>query len=159
MSAQPSRPNDPYGAPPLVFPGRVDLRLPARPESVIHARQAVTRFAVIAAVREPDNVALAVSEAATNAVLHAYRDRAQGDIRVVACDEPGRLVVVIRDYGCGMSPRHDSPGLGLGLPLMSKTASTINIETPQDGGTRVRMHFAKRTSSPVSTPPTTQQAP
>ncbi len=151
MSAHPSRPGDPCGAPPLVFPGRVDLRLPARAESVAYLRQAVTRFAVITGVQAPDDVALAVSEAVTNAVVHAYRDRAEGQIRVVACDEPGQLVVVVRDYGCGMSPRHDSPGLGLGLPLMSRTASMTNIEMPADGGTRVRMHFAKRARSPAST--------
>ena len=136
-----------------MFPGRVDLRLPARAESVAYLRQAVTRFAVITGVQAPDDVALAVSEAVTNAVVHAYRDRADGQIRVVACDEPDQLVVVVRDYGCGMSPRHDSPGLGLGLPLMSRTASMTNIEMPANGGTRVRMHFAKQATSPASTTP------
>jgi serine/threonine-protein kinase RsbW/stage II sporulation protein AB (anti-sigma F factor) len=131
----------------------VDLRLPARAESVAYLRQAVTRFAVITGVHAPDDVALAVSEALTNAVVHAYRDRAEGQIRVVACDEPDRLVVVVRDYGCGMSPRHDSPGLGLGLPLMTRTASMTNIEMPADGGTRVRMHFTKRETSPASARP------
>jgi serine/threonine-protein kinase RsbW len=147
MSAHSDHFGDQSGAPPLVFPGRVDLRLPARAESVSYLRQAVTRFAVITGVQSPNDVALAVSEAATNAVVHAYRDAPEGQVRVIACDHPEQLLVVVRDYGCGMSARHDSPGLGLGLSLITTVASMISIETPKDGGTRVLMHFAKRARS------------
>ena len=63
-------------------------------------------------------------------------------MRVVACAEPDRLVVVVRDYGCGMSPNPDSPGLGLGLSVIGRLATELNIERPDDGGTRLRMCFA-----------------
>jgi anti-sigma regulatory factor (Ser/Thr protein kinase) len=62
-------------------------------------------------------------------------------MRVVACAEPNRLVVVVRDYGCGMSPRLDSPGLGMGLAIIGRLADEVNVERPADGGTRLRMHF------------------
>jgi anti-sigma regulatory factor (Ser/Thr protein kinase) len=76
-------------------------------------------------------------------VLHAYRDGDAGDVRVVACAEPARLVVVVRDYGCGMSPHPSSPGLGLGLSVIGRLTTEMNIETPDEGGgTRMRMHFA-----------------
>ena len=88
-------------------------------------------------------MALAVSEAITNAVLHAYREEQAGPMRVVACAEPDRLVVVVRDYGCGMSPHPDSPGLGLGLSVIGRLAAELSIERPDDGtGTRLRMSFA-----------------
>ena len=88
-------------------------------------------------------MALAVSEAITNAVLHAYREEQAGPMRVVACAEPDRLVVVVRDYGCGMSPNPDSPGLGLGLAVIGRLATELNIERPDEGGgTRLRMCFA-----------------
>ena len=64
-------------------------------------------------------------------------------MRVVACAEPDRLVVVVRDYGCGMSPNPISPGLGLGLAVIGRLATELNIERPEEGGgTRLRMCFA-----------------
>ena len=75
-------------------------------------------------------------------MLHAYRDESTGPVRVVACAEPHRLVVVVRDYGCGMSPNPRSPGLGLGLSVIGRLATELNIERPDEGGgTRLRMCF------------------
>jgi serine/threonine-protein kinase RsbW len=120
---------------------RLELRLPASPETVPHVRRAVMSFASAHGVPEVSDIGLAVTEAATNAVLHAYRGGVSGDMRVVACVEPDRLVVVVRDYGCGMSPRADSPGLGMGLSIIGRLAVELNVERPADGGTRLRMHF------------------
>jgi serine/threonine-protein kinase RsbW/stage II sporulation protein AB (anti-sigma F factor) len=106
-------------------------------------RRAVVDFAELHGVGHGPDVALAVSEAVTNAVLHGYRDGASGDVRVVACAEADRLVVVVRDYGCGMSPHPDSPGLGLGLSVIGRLTTEMNIERPdRGGGMRLRMHFA-----------------
>jgi anti-sigma regulatory factor (Ser/Thr protein kinase) len=122
---------------------RLELRAPASPGAVPGMRRAVVDFAEVHGVGHPPDVALAVSEAVTNAVLHGYRDDANGDIRVVACAEPDRLVVVVRDYGVGMSPHPNSPGLGLGLSVIGHLTTEMNIERPdQGGGTRLRMHFA-----------------
>jgi serine/threonine-protein kinase RsbW len=86
---------------------------------------------------------LAVTEAATNVVLHAYRGPAQeGDIHTTARVIRQELEVTIRDHGVGMSPHPDSPGLGLGLSLMAHEAESCEISTPPSGGTEVRMRFA-----------------
>ena len=122
---------------------RLELRTPSSPAAVPGVRRAVVDFAELHGVGNPPDVALAVSEAITNAVLHGYRDGTSGDVRVVACAEPNRLVVVVRDYGCGMSPHPDSPGLGLGLSVIGHLTTEMNIERPDvGGGTRLRMHFA-----------------
>jgi serine/threonine-protein kinase RsbW len=122
---------------------RLELRLQASPTAVPGVRRAVVDFAELHGVGVSPDIALAVSEAVTNAVLHAYREGASGPMRVVACAEPDRLVVVVRDYGCGMSPHPDSPGLGLGLSVIGRLATEVNIERPDDGGgTRLRMSFA-----------------
>jgi anti-sigma regulatory factor (Ser/Thr protein kinase) len=122
---------------------RLELRTQATPAAVPSVRRAVVDFAELHGIGVPPDVALAVSEAVTNAVLHAYRDGSSGPMRVVACAEPHRLVVVVRDYGCGMSPHPDSPGLGLGLSVIGRLATEVNIERPDDGGgTRLRMSFA-----------------
>jgi serine/threonine-protein kinase RsbW/stage II sporulation protein AB (anti-sigma F factor) len=120
---------------------RFELRLPASPATVPHVRRALMRFASAHGVPEASDIGLAVTEAVTNAILHAYRGGESGEMRVVACAEPDRLVVVVRDYGCGMSPRPDSPGLGMGLSIIGRLADELNIECPADGGTRLRMHF------------------
>jgi anti-sigma regulatory factor (Ser/Thr protein kinase) len=122
---------------------RLELRAQASPAAVPGIRRAVVDFAALHGVGEGPDVALAVSEAVTNVVLHAYRDGANGDVRVVACAEPQRLVVVVRDYGCGMRPHPSSPGLGLGLSVIGRLTTEMNIERPDDGGgIRLRMHFA-----------------
>jgi anti-sigma regulatory factor (Ser/Thr protein kinase) len=89
-------------------------------------------------------VAIAVSEAAANAVVHAYIDTAEpGTIQVTATVLDGELRVTIADRGRGMLPRTDSPGLGLGLPLISDLATSFEI-ADGDGhrGTVLRMTFA-----------------
>lgn len=122
---------------------RLDVRLAAEAANVGPLRLAVVAFAEEAGVPDTGRLALAVTEAMANVVLHAYRDSEAGDMRVVACDEPDRLVVVVRDYGGGMRPRPDSPGLGMGLPLISQMTDDLQIEAAQEVGTLLRMHFMK----------------
>jgi len=122
---------------------RFEMRLGAQPPSVGALRASVVEFAEEIGFEDTGPIALAVSEALTNAVLHAYRDMEVGDLRVVACDKPDRLVVVVRDYGGGMLPRADSPGLGLGLPLISSMTDALQIEAADGAGTLLRMHFMK----------------
>lgn len=122
---------------------RFEVRTGAEPSVVGDVRTAVVEFAQTLGFEDTGQIALAVSEALTNVVIHAYRDGAVGDVRVVACDEPDRLVVVVRDYGSGMLPRADSPGLGLGLPLISSMADALQIEAADGTGTLLRMHFTK----------------
>jgi serine/threonine-protein kinase RsbW/stage II sporulation protein AB (anti-sigma F factor) len=55
----------------------------------------------------------------------------------------GSFLVTVSDDGGGMVPRPDSPGLGLGLPLIASIADQIVIAPPRDGaGTTVCMHFS-----------------
>jgi anti-sigma regulatory factor (Ser/Thr protein kinase) len=126
----------------------LELRVPAIAAAVPQLRESVRRFAIMAGIPNTDDVALAVSEAATNAIVHAYNDRDRGDVHIVACDEPERLVLTVRDYGGGIQPRVDSPGLGIGLPLIATLASMMSVEQPLDGGTLVRMRFEKALAQP-----------
>ena len=127
---------------PLSIPG-LELCLDPVPESVAIARRRVSGFAAAHGADDPSDVALAVSEICSNVVLHAYRDGSAGDLEVrarVGCD--GTLVVNVRDDGCGMSPRTDSPGVGLGLPIAAAVADEFEVRRPRDGGTEVSMVFA-----------------
>ncbi|MGZ6642343.1 MAG: ATP-binding protein [Solirubrobacteraceae bacterium] len=115
--------------------------MPAQPDSIPHIRAEVMRFVDEQRAPDPHAIGLAVTEAATNVVLHAYRDGAPGEVRVVICVEPERFVVVVRDWGSGMRPRSDSPGLGLGLPVIANLASELRVEAATERGTLIRMYF------------------
>lgn len=104
---------------------------------VVGALAEVMRFAPV----QVEDVRLAVTEACTNVVRHAYRNR-QGSLEVSAATGPGGLEVVVVDQGGGIQPRPaKSPG-GLGIPLMAAVAAEFEIERSQPRGTRVRMTFA-----------------
>jgi serine/threonine-protein kinase RsbW/stage II sporulation protein AB (anti-sigma F factor) len=89
------------------------------------------------------DIALASTEAATNCVVHAFIGREPGVISVeVWHDRPGALlIVVIRDDGIGFRPRADSPGLGLGLPMITALTQELTLSHPRVGGTELRMSF------------------
>jgi len=122
---------------------RIDVCLPAEPASIPELRHAVTAFVSEHDAEDPHAIGLAVTEAATNAVLHAYTEKRPGEVRVVVCAEPERLVVVVRDWGDGMRPRPDSPGLGLGLPTIATLATSFKVEAAEGAGTLLRMHFGR----------------
>jgi serine/threonine-protein kinase RsbW/stage II sporulation protein AB (anti-sigma F factor) len=86
-----------------------------------------------------DAVQLAASEAASNAVIHAYRER-PGELRLEAHVDHDLLHVVIADDGGGLSPRTDSPGLGLGLPIMAQVSERFEIVTGPEG-TEIHLSF------------------
>ncbi len=109
-------------------------------------RRSAVEFALANGV--PDRVVgdlrLAVSEAVTNAVVHAFRLRAQPGAVTVAVDvRAGETAeVIVCDDGMGMSPRSDSPGLGLGLGLIATVADHVEHRSPGDrGGYDLRMWF------------------
>ena len=118
-------------------------RLRAQPDQVRVIRQEVKDFARDHGAADPNAVALAVSEAVTNAVVHAYVDESEpGEIEVVAQMVPGDgLEIFVCDDGRGMLPRHDSPGVGLGLPLVATLAESFEVQARSGGGTQVRMAF------------------
>jgi serine/threonine-protein kinase RsbW len=116
----------------------------ARPESVAAARAAVVDFAARsgASAATLEAVALAVSEAATNVVVHAYRDTDEpGAIEVAAATAGGELWVIVADGGSGLRPRRDSKGLGLGLGLIAQVSDGVDLVHRAAGGLELRMRF------------------
>jgi anti-sigma regulatory factor (Ser/Thr protein kinase) len=121
----------------------LELKLPARAENVAVIRHAFGGFAEALSVDEQTlaDIKLAVTEACTNVVIHAYASDEYGDLEVDASIDDCRLTVVIRDNGRGIVPRPDSPGLGLGLPLIATLAESLELGKDPADHTEVRMTF------------------
>lgn len=121
----------------------LELTLPACPENVGVVRHVLGGVAEALAldVELLDDIRLAVSEACANAVIHAYAGASAGLMDIEVHVSGGDLQIVVRDHGAGMAPRTDSPGLGVGLPLMASLAGSMELLSPPGGGTEVRMCF------------------
>jgi len=122
----------------------VELVLPALPENVSVVRHV---FAGVGDVLGMDSsslgrLRLALSEACTNVVVHAYDDDTHhGTLEVDAIIEDRLLNVIVRDHGVGVRPRPDSPGLGMGLPLIAAVTDEVEITSSERRGNEVRMTF------------------
>ena len=119
--------------------------VPAVAENVAALRHAVVGLAETAGADGPvrTDLALAVGEACANVVVHAYPPGDTGPLIVQAAVVQEReIVVTVVDQGQGMTPRPDSPGLGLGLPLIANLSDRLEIQDGPDGvGTQVEMVF------------------
>ena len=120
----------------------VRLTLPARPENVAVIRHVLGAFAE-ALDLPPDvveDMRLAVTEACTNVVRHAYKDE-PGPIDVVIRPNGDRLELIVIDDGRGMGRSPDTGGPGLGLPLIAALAESVKIEPGSPRGSRLAMIF------------------
>jgi serine/threonine-protein kinase RsbW/stage II sporulation protein AB (anti-sigma F factor) len=125
--------------------GRWEQQALALTESIGVLRAGVVAFAVRHGVDAGlhDDIALAASEALTDSMMHAVVGGSSGTLRVVAQMVDDGLMVCVIDDGRGMIARTDSPGMGLGLPIMASVTSDLEIRCTTDGpGTEVRLSFA-----------------
>jgi anti-sigma regulatory factor (Ser/Thr protein kinase) len=120
------------------------LQVPAMSVEVARIRHAVLEFAKNHGIASAllDDIALAVSEACSNVVMHAYRDATTAGLLSVEMHRlRDELVVVVSDRGSGIAPRADSPGIGMGLALIARLAHRFEIATTGSGAT-LTMRFA-----------------
>jgi serine/threonine-protein kinase RsbW len=123
------------------------------PENVAPLRHAIVDLALEAGAddRVRTDVALAVGEACANVVVHAYPPGDVGPmiVQALVVAESREMVVTVVDQGQGMTPRPDSPGLGLGLPLIANLSDRLEIQEGPDGvGTQLEMVFALKRTAP-----------
>jgi anti-sigma regulatory factor (Ser/Thr protein kinase) len=124
----------------------VRLTLPARPENVAVVRHVLGAFAEALRLPGPvvEDMRLAVTEACTNVVRHAYDERGEpGPLEIVIRPVGDMIDVIVSDRGRGLAPSPDRAGPGLGMSLIA--ALTHKLEVQQAAaGSRLAMSFLCR---------------
>ena len=119
----------------------LDLRLPAERQSLPIVRQALRSLgeSVRADGDALDDAELAVTEACTNVVEHAYGGGG-GILEVTLEPRAAEMVVTVRDEGGGI-PADADPGehRGFGLSMIEGIAKRLEVEARASGGTAVIM--------------------
>ena len=98
---------------------------------------------------ELGDLKLAVTEACSNSIRHAYTDGREGSVEVVYELHPDRLIVEVCDDGPGFSVPEPAvigkDGLnegGLGIAIIRELADELELG-PGDGGRGSRLRFVK----------------
>lgn len=110
----------------------LDITLPAQPNNGRIFRQALRRFYLAAGLSE-DKISLlqvAIGEAITNSIQHAYGVRA-GAVRVRGRIESGNLVIEVSDTGRWRGEHED--GGGYGLQILKGIVPDVAISAGETG--------------------------
>jgi len=132
-------------------PWAIRLRIPAKPEYITLGRLALTGLARLRAIGDDTmaDLKLALTEAVSNSVRHAYRPTGQGHVEITYELHDDRLVVEVIDDGDGFDP-DESPSFdggelsegGLGIAIIRSIADELVLSRgPRGRGSRLR--FAK----------------
>ncbi len=137
----------------------MQITFPSRSANEGFARAAVAAFAaqLDPTVDELAELRTAVSEAVTNAIVHAYPETIGTVTLTVQLFENGRIRVRVRDRGCGiddidraMEPLFTTGGeerSGLGFSVMQSFTDRLRVRSVPGRGTTVTMekYIALRT--------------
>jgi serine/threonine-protein kinase RsbW len=128
----------------------VRLTIPARAEYITLCRLALTGIARLRQLSDEvlADLKLALTEAASNSVRHAYGERNAGVVEISYVLLPDRLVIEVTDEGEGFDPAEAygppdelSEG-GLGIAIIKAIADAVEIHA-QPGGKGSRLRFEK----------------
>ena len=127
----------------------VRLTIPAKPEYITLCRLALTGLSRLRPLPDETlaDLKLALTEACSNSVRHAYADR-EGSVEILYELHEDRLVIEVLDEGEGFKarePEHEADELsegGLGIAIIRAIADEFEVgERP--GGTGSRLRFVK----------------
>jgi serine/threonine-protein kinase RsbW len=132
--------------------GTVEMVLPGKPEFLLVARLATSGVGLRAdlTVDDIEDLKVAVAEACTNVINHAFDDGVKAAERVIKLRMSvgnGEMTVEVEDEGQGFDPKElerskrnglDGKG-GLGFGLMQELTDTFRVESAPGSGTRVIM--------------------
>jgi serine phosphatase RsbU (regulator of sigma subunit)/DNA-binding response OmpR family regulator/anti-sigma regulatory factor (Ser/Thr protein kinase) len=115
---------------------RLEMVLPAEPESVPIARNRFKRWLVgtgAAAQEDTFDITLALNEACTNTVQHAYGPERGHTFRVCAERSSDGVLLEVQDSGRWRAPRGSDGGRGLGI--IERVMDEVDVERSASGTT------------------------
>ena len=131
---------------------QMEIHFQAAAQNEAFARMVISAFLVR---RDPvlsvvSEVRTAVSEAVTNAVVHAYGDQEEGKIGMRASVSDERIDIEVEDFGCGMedvkkamqpfyTTQPEKERTGMGFVLMLSFMDKVDVRSAVGKGTLVRM--------------------
>jgi anti-sigma regulatory factor (Ser/Thr protein kinase) len=122
-----------------VMPAPLGQCLPADPRRLAAVRRTVAVWGAQAALSEDttSDLQLLLSEAATNAVEHAYRDTEAGEFVYSVRRRPDAGIrVTVEDFGRWQPPPDDPGYRGRGLAVIHNLANEVSLDF-SDHGTRI----------------------
>jgi serine/threonine-protein kinase RsbW len=129
----------------------VRLTIPAKAEYITLVRLALSGLSHLRPLSEETlgDLKLAVTEACSNSVRHAYRDGRAGAVQVIYELHRDRLVIEVRDDGEGFSVGEAVHGQdealtegGLGIAIIRELADELELG-PAETGKGSRLRFVK----------------
>ena len=134
------------------------MEIAALGENESFARSAVAAFALCLqpSLSELSDIKTAVSEAVTNAIVHAYKSQKSPENKILLICEAkenegvGELHIQVTDQGCGIENVEEamqpffttlspSERAGMGFTIMQAFSSEFSVESERGKGTTVRM--------------------
>jgi len=124
----------------------VSLTIPARPEYITLGLLALTAIAGVRPFSDETlhDLKLALTEACTNSVKHAYDEMGGGSVDIVYELQPDRLAVEVGDAGTGFDPEAAATNGdeleegGLGIAIIRALTDEVEIAECEGGGSRLR---------------------
>jgi serine/threonine-protein kinase RsbW len=127
----------------------IRLTIPAKAEYITLGRLALTGLSRLRELPQETiaDLKLALTEACSNAVRHAYPG-GSGTVEIVYELQPDRLVIVVADDGAGFDPGTRATSSdelaegGLGIAIIRSVADELEIDA-REGGQGSRLRFVK----------------
>jgi serine/threonine-protein kinase RsbW len=125
----------------------VRLTIPAKAEYITLGRLALTAIAGVRPLSDETlhDLKLALTEACTNSVKHAYGADHHGSVDILYELQADRLAVEVGDAGTGFEPSQDRADSaeeleegGLGIEIIRAVTDEVEIGEREGGGSRLR---------------------
>jgi serine/threonine-protein kinase RsbW len=123
----------------------VRLTIPAKAEYIVLGRLALSSLARLQPLTDEElsDLKLALTEACTNSVRHAYADR-PGVVEIVYELRADRVAIEVADDGVGFAPEIEDDETeelaegGLGIAIIRALSDELEIGERNGGGSRIR---------------------
>ncbi len=130
---------------------KMEIKFDALSQNEAFARLAVSGFLLYKnpGINDMEDIKMAVSEAVTNSIIHAYKDG--GTVRIYCEIHENEFMVTVEDYGKGIedialarrplytSKPHEERS-GMGFTIMETFMDSISVSSEKDKGTKIIMY-------------------